>query len=171
METRSPLLLYPHFAENYIKLVNGLDPLEVFLSHEATLLGFIQSIHPEKATHRYASDKWSVREVIQHLTDTERVFSFRLLWIIRGEKGVLPPFDENKFAIATQQYPNNWHATLQEWESVRKSTHYLLESVHAPLWENQIAIGDYTITARAIGLLLTGHVLHHRNILQERYGC
>lgn len=171
METSQPVLLYPSFAENYIRLAAGIQPVEVFHANEAALHSFITNINPEKASFRYAPEKWSVREVVQHLTDTERVFCFRLLWIIRGETSALPPFDENRFANATKQYPLDWQKTLLEWVSVREATRYLLESVDEQVWENQIAIGDYTITARSIGLLLTGHVLHHRTILQERYGC
>jgi hypothetical protein len=112
-----------------------------------------------------------VQEVIQHLTDTERVFTYRLLCIIRGETATLPPFDQDQFVLATRTFPVSWQHTILEWESVRIATGYLLDSIQEHSWENQIGVGDYTINARSIGLILTGHILHHQVILQERYGC
>ena len=164
-------LLYPSFAENYIQLAGGNNPLEVFQQHQPAIHHFIQSIHANKASERYAPEKWSVQEVIQHLTDTERVFSYRLLCIIRGETATLAPFDQDQFVLATRAFPVSWQHTILEWESVRNATGYLLDSIQEQTWESQIGIGDYTINARSIGLLLTGHILHHQIILQERYGC
>jgi len=164
-------LLYPSFAENYIRLAGGNNPLEIFRLHQSAIHQYILSIPAEKATFRYAPEKWSVQEVIQHLTDTERVFTYRLLCIIRGETATLPPFDQDQFVLATRTFPVSWQHTILEWESVRIATGYLLDSIQEHSWENQIGVGDYTINARSIGLILTGHILHHQVILQERYGC
>jgi len=164
-------LLYPSFAENYIRLAGVNNPLEIFRQHQSAIHQYILSIPAEKATFRYAPEKWSVQEVIQHLTDTERVFTYRLLCIIRGETATLPPFDQDQFVLATRTFPVSWQQTILEWESVRIATGYLLDSIKELSWENQIGVGDYTINARSIGLILTGHILHHQIILQERYGC
>jgi hypothetical protein len=164
-------LLYPSFAENYIRLAGGNNPLEIFRLHQSAIHQYILSIPAEKATFRYAPEKWSVQEVIQHLTDTERVFTYRLLCIIRGETATLPPFDQDQFVLATRTFPVSWQHTILEWESVRIATGYLLDSIQEHSWENQIGVGDYTINARSIGLILTGHILHHQIILQEQYEC
>jgi hypothetical protein len=164
-------LVYPSFAENYIRLAVGNNPLEVFQQHQSAIHPFIHSIPAEKAAFRYAPEKWSVQEVIQHLTDTERVFSYRLLCIIRGETATLAPFDQDQFVLATRTFPASWQHTILEWESVRNATGYLLDCIQEQTWENQIQVGDYTINARSIGLMLTGHILHHKIILQERYVC
>jgi len=164
-------LLYPSFAENYIRLAGGNNPLEIFRQHQSAIHQYILSIPAEKATFRYAPEKWSVQEVIQHLTDTERVFTYRLLCIIRGETATLLPFDQDQFVLATRTFPVSWQHTILEWESVRIATGYLLDSIQEHSWENQIGVGDYTINARSIGLILTGHILHHQIILQERYEC
>jgi len=171
MQAANPTLVYPLFAENYIREAAGLDPVAVFDLHQDALLQFFTNIPATMANNRYAPEKWTIQQVLQHINDTERVFSYRLLAICRGELGPLPPFDENQYASASAQSKQNWDSTVAEWVSIRKSTQFLITSIDENCWEKIIQVGDYSISARALGLIITGHPLHHRSILQSRYGC
>ncbi|NDA60463.1 MAG: DinB family protein [Chitinophagia bacterium] len=171
MQSSNPKLTYPPFAENYIREAAGTDPLAVFQFHQDALFQFIISIPAARSNYRYAPDKWTIQQVLQHINDTERVLSYRLLAICRGDVGPLPSFDENQYASASLQSKHEWDSTIEEWVSLRKSTQFLLKSIDHDNWEKVIQVGDYSISARALGLMITGHPLHHRTILQTRYGC
>ena len=171
MQPSNPKLVYPPFAENYIREAAGTDPVAVFQLHQDALLHFFTNIPPAQAHFRYAPEKWTIQQVLQHINDTERVFSYRLLAISRGDAGPLPPFDENQYAEAASHSKQDWDSTLAEWVSIRKSTEFLLTSIDDEIWGKNIQVGDYSISARALGLIITGHPLHHRTILQSRYGC
>lgn len=171
MHPAHPNLVYPPFAENYIREAAGLDPVAVFYAHQEALFSFYTNIPPSKAGYRYAPEKWTIQQVLQHINDTERVFGYRLLAVSRGESGPLPPFDENQYATASLQSKQDWQSTVEEWISIRKSTQFLIKSINDAVWEKTIQVGDYFISARALGIIITGHPLHHQSILQNRYGC
>ncbi|MBU3745428.1 MAG: DinB family protein [Sediminibacterium sp.] len=171
MHPSSPTLIYPPFAENYIREAAGTDPVAVFQLNKEVLFQCFTNIPAEKATYRYAPEKWTIQQVLQHINDTERVFSYRLLAICRGDIGPFPPFDENQYASSSAQSKQDWDATVAEWLSIRKSTEFLVKSIEDEIWEKTLQVGDYSISARALGLIITGHPLHHRTILQNRYGC
>lgn len=171
MPSANPKLIYPPFAENYIREAGGTDPVAVFNLHQDALFQYFTNIPSEQANYRYAPEKWSIQQVLQHINDTERVFSYRLLAICRGDSGPLPPFDENQYATASLQSKQEWHQTIEEWISIRKSTQLLITAINNNIWEEIIQIGNYSISARALGIIITGHPLHHRTILQNRYGC
>ena len=164
-------LIYPPFAANYIRLAGSVSAKEAQENHGHELNDFYTSIPASKADHIYAAGKWSVQEVVRHLIDTERIFCYRLLCIIREEKQVLPPFDENIYIENSQAHCVTWQQIQTEWLTSRQSTSIMLQHIPDNNWKKQGQVGDYTICAQSIGLILTGHQLHHRLILQTRYGC
>lgn len=171
MTDHSSGLIYPSFASNYILLAGSNSPAASEEQNGKLLTQFYSGIPASKADYRYAPGKWRIQQVIRHLIDTERIFCYRLLSIIREEQQILPPFDENGYADKSDSVPVSWDQTLTEWVSSRKATADMLRGISEPDWDKVGQVGEYKISARAIGLLLTGHQLHHREILITRYGC
>lgn len=164
-------LIYPSFAANYIQLAGSISAIEAQEKHGQALIDFYTSLPASKAEHQYANGKWMVQEVLRHLIDTERIFCYRLLSIIREDKSILPPFDENVYVEKSQTHRLSWSQIQAEWLSSRQSTSIMLAGIQDDEWSRQGQVGNYAICAQSIGLILTGHQLHHREILQTRYGC
>jgi hypothetical protein len=171
MTSASSLLIYPSFATNYIRLAGSVSAKAAQENHGSELIDFYTSLPASKANHSYAVGKWSVQEVLRHLIDTERIFCYRLLCIIREDEQVLPPFDENIYVDKSKAHEVAWEQIQAEWLSSRQSTSIMLQNIPDNHWKNQGQVGDYKICAQSIGLILTGHQLHHREILQAWYGC
>ena len=171
MTNPSTQLIYPSFAANYIRLTESSSAIDAQEKHGQSLIDFYSSLPLSKAKHQYAPGKWSVQEVLRHLIDTERIFCYRLLSVIRGDEQVLPPFDENLYVEKSQAHSISWSQIQAEWLSSRQSTSIMLASVQENEWPRQGQVGDYKICTQSIGLILTGHQLHHREILKTRYGC
>ena len=113
--------------------------------------------------------KWSIKEILQHVIDAERVFAYRSLTFARKDNNTLPSFDEKDYAANSNGNNRAWHELVEEFKALRKSTELLFNSFTK---ENLNAIGkasDYTITVLALGYIIVGHVAHHINIIRERY--
>lgn len=124
----------------------------------------------DKATFRYAPGKWSVTEVIGHLADVERIFSYRLLRIARGDETPLAGFDENSYVPAGAFDRRSLPDVLDEWVSVRNATVSLVRGTPSEGWTRRGRASDHEVTARALAYILLGHVEHHLVIFDERYG-
>ncbi len=159
----------PPFYHNYINLVPTDNLKEAFAAHAATLYELLKTLPEEKWNYRYAEGKWTIKEMVQHIADTERIFAYRALCIARGEKTPLPGFDENSYAAASKGDKRETGALLEELKVVQTSIRLLFESFD----EEQLqAVGNANgkpISVNAIGFITVGHALHHLNILQERY--
>ena len=160
---------YPSYFDNYIKHVDAesiADALAIYNNH---MLQFFSDISADKATHSYAEGKWTLKEVLQHIIDVERVFAFRALSIARQDSTPLPGFDENDYAANSKANKRTWQNLLDEFEATRKSTNLLLLSFD----EEQLASSGITNNAKntvnAIAYTIIGHVLHHINVVKERY--
>jgi len=160
---------YPKYFENYIKLVDADTVNEATIKYSTSVINFFRNIPKEKVTFRYAEGKWSLKEVLLHVTDTERIFSYRALRIARGDKTSLPGFDENVFAAASNADSRTWESILEEFEAVRKSTDLLLQSFSEKQLDQSGVTNELPTTTKAIGLIVYGHILHHINIVKERY--
>jgi hypothetical protein len=158
----------PHFY-NYIKLVENEDLKTVLKNQLQESEKFFTSIPEEKHLYKYAENKWSVKEVIQHIIDTERVFDYRALAFSRKDIHTLPSFDENDYAKNSNADSRNWQDLMNEFMVVRKSTIFLFQSFSP---EQSDAVGkasDYEMSVKAMGYTIAGHFAHHINILKERY--
>jgi hypothetical protein len=123
-----------------------------------------------QARHRYAPGKWSVKEVVGHLADVERVFAYRLLRIVRGDATPLPGFDEDAYVAAGDFDARPLSALVDEFRAARASTLALVLGVGAAHWERRGIASGHAVSARALAWLLAGHVAHHVRLLHERYG-
>jgi uncharacterized damage-inducible protein DinB len=153
----------------YINQVTGENPLATIESQLDESLVFFSTISEEKSKHRYAPDKWSIREVLNHLTDTERAFAFRALWFARGFDLPLPSYDQEIAAKGANADAIPWAAHVEEFRRVRLATISLFKNMPAEAWTRTGIASDNRFTVRAMAFITAGHVTHHVRILKERY--
>ena len=159
----------PAFYHNYIRQVQVTDLMEAFESCTKQWVDLLQSIPEDQWNYAYAEGKWTIKELVQHVIDAERIFSYRALRIARKDQTPLPAFDENAYAPASKAERRTKKDLVEETEIVRRSTIKLFESFDDEQLEAAgIASGGSTYV-KAIGFTIIGHVKHHQNILEERY--
>ncbi len=162
---------FDRFYTGYVDLIpDGIDPRDVLRDQLSALPGLMVTVSADRAEHRYSEGKWSIKEVVGHLCDTERIFGYRLLRVVRGDETPLPGFEENEYVPAGHFGARALGDLVSEWESVRLSTLALVESIDPDVLNNRIVANDAPITARALLFLVPGHTQHHLEILRARYG-
>jgi hypothetical protein len=130
----------------------------------------LSAVNATAAGHRYAPGKWSVREVIGHLCDAERIFAYRLLRIARGDGTPLAGFDENAYVPAGSFESRELNALIKEWMATRDSTIALVRGLPADAWTRRGTANGTNVSAAALAYIILGHVEHHLGILRDRYG-
>jgi DinB family protein len=153
----------------YIDRVIGDDVLGTIESQLETSLAFFLGISEEKSLRRYAPEKWSIRELLNHVTDTERAFAFRALWFARGFETALPGYDQNIAAAEAEADRLSWAVHVEEFRRVRLSTISLFRNMPAEAWARSGIASDNRVSVRAVAFIIAGHVEHHNAILRERY--
>jgi hypothetical protein len=160
---------YAAYYEKYVSLVpdgNIIDLLEGQLEKTLALLG---ELSEEKGNYRYAPDKWSVKELVGHVSDTERIFAYRLLRFARNDKNALAGFEQDGY-ITNADFDNCRLSDLvREFELVRKSSIALLRHLPENAWSRSGVASDNEVSVRALAYMIAGHELHHLNVLSERY--
>ena len=159
----------PEYFHKYIQLVPSSDLETAFKLHQTDLLSLLEGIDSDKWDHRYAPDKWTIKELVQHIIDTERVFAYRALCVARKEKQSLPGFEEKDYAAASKAGKRDPHDLMEELGLVQKSTAKLFESFDNEQL-NQVGIANgKSVSTKALGYIIIGHVIHHKHILEEKY--
>ncbi|HUJ22817.1 MAG TPA: DinB family protein [Bryobacteraceae bacterium] len=130
---------------------------------------FLRGISEQKSLHRYAADKWSIRQVVNHITDTERAFAFRALWFARNFDTPLPSYDQNISADAARADEFSWASHIEDFRAVRLATITLFRNLPAGAWMRTGIASGNPFTVHALAYIIAGHVVHHRAILEERY--
>jgi hypothetical protein len=153
----------------YIDLVPAGDIVRTLEEQGRATLEFLESIGEQRSLHRYAFDKWSIRSVVGHLSDCERLFAFRAFWFARGFDSPLPSFDQNIAVDAASADARAWPDLIDEFRSLRASTVALYRSLPPSAWERRGIASGNPFTVRALAYLAAGHVTHHVSILRERY--
>lgn len=166
---RPDLATVPQWYHKYIEQVAAEDALEAITGNGKTALLALQAIPGEKWDHRYAEGKWSIKEMIQHLIDAERIFAYRALCIARGEKASLPGFDENSYAEASKAGRRTKEELIDEFETARQSTRQLFACFDGEQLGATGIANNNSVSVNGIGFIIPGHVQHHLNILEERY--
>jgi uncharacterized damage-inducible protein DinB len=161
---------YAAFYAGYIEEVAGRDLGAILHEQLSTFRSVLGELSESDAMARYAPGKWSVKEVLGHLTDSERVFAYRALRISRGDTTPLPGFDENDYVEAAGFDRRAMDDLLEEWSGVRASTLTLLRSVDPDAWERRVVANGTEVSLRALAHIIPGHVRHHQQVLRERYG-
>ena len=153
----------------YINQVTGEDALGTIEQQLEESAAFFGGISEETSQHRYAADKWSIRQVLNHVTDTERAFAFRALWFARGFAVPLPGYDQNVAASGAAADQIAWAGHVEEFRRVRLATISLFRNMPAEAWSKSGIASDNPFTVRALAYIIAGHMAHHVRILRERY--
>jgi hypothetical protein len=153
----------------YINQVEGEDALALMERQLREMPAFLGGISEEKSLHRYAPGKWSIRQVLNHVTDTERAFAFRALWFARGFDAPLPSYDQNVAAAGAEADKIAWAAHVEEFRQVRQATLSLFRGMPAQAWMRSGIASDNRFTVRAMAFIIGGHLEHHAAILRQRY--
>jgi len=161
---------YPPVFERYVARVPEGDVLPALERQVSEVRAALGGLSPERAGFRYAPDKWSVRELLGHVTDTERVFAYRAMCVARGEQTPLPGFEEKDYAANAGHDRYALGDLLAEFEAVRRAN----VSMFAHLDEKALfrvgTANGAPVTARAIAYMMVGHARHHLAVLAEKYG-
>ncbi len=161
---------YNPYFDRYISLVPDGDFNALLNENTATAISFFESIPAEKHDYRYANNKWSIRETLMHIIDTERVMSYRALVAIRKDAGaVLSNMDENHYAANADVTGRSLASLVGEFAAVRSATTALYEHITEERSTFKIMGPTHPFTASALGYIMIGHVIHHFNIVTERY--
>jgi DinB superfamily len=161
---------YAPFYEGYVARVRGSNIVTTLEEQAGTVAEALARVAEEREGFRYAEGKWSVREVVGHWTDAERVFSYRALAFARGERAALPAFDENEFARTSNHDAISLGELAAEFQSVRAATLHLLHHLPGEAWRRGGTASGKPVTVRALAFIMGGHVAHHLAMLRERYG-
>jgi uncharacterized damage-inducible protein DinB len=167
----------PHAGEyapafgRYVARVSEIgDPLGELSAQRTRVLRILSPLTDEQAAFRYAPDKWSIKDLLGHLCDVERIFAYRLLRIGRGDRTPLPGFEENDYARRAQSDRRPFAHLLAEWSVVRDATSALATSLPVSDWANEGVSNGAPATARALLYIILGHTEHHMAVLADRYG-
>lgn len=163
------LVTVPAFYHRYIQQVSQDDLLPALNRSTTETTALLGTLSAQQWDYAYAPRKWTIKEVVQHLIDVERIFCYRALCISRREKKFLPGFDENVYADASKAADRSGEKLTEEFLAVRQGTLLLFESFN----ETQLAAvgtaNNSPVSVSAIGFITAGHTAHHLNILRERY--
>ena len=160
-------------AEYYFTYIDqvprGEDIRRILDAQLADVLPVLEGISESKSLHRYAPGKWSIREVVGHLNDTERMFVFRALWFARGLDSPLPSFDQD-IALSDAHFDDrSFQEHIQELRAVRSATLHFFRNLPDSAWAKRGIASGKPFTVRALAYITAGHLTHHMRILKERY--
>ena len=160
---------YDQFYAGYIALVRERDALGVLRRQLPVLRSVCTGMREPEALSRYAAGKWSIKQVVGHLTDAERVFSYRLFRISRGDPTPLAGFDENSYVEAGGFDERSLPSLIRELETARASTLRLIDGLTPAVWELRGSANGQPVSVRALVHIIAGHMEHHFDIFRERY--
>ena len=159
----------PHFV-GYIKRVPELDPVTVCAAQIEDTATLLRPMSDTDALYRYDRGKWSIKEVVGHLADVERIMAYRALRIARGDTTPLPGFDENAYVPAAGFDTRSLADLIGELRTARAATLALLRTFDADAWRRRGTASDKPVSVRALAFMIPGHERHHVEILRTRYG-
>lgn len=160
---------YPSYYENYIGLVPDGALTDLLTTQILDLIALLSDIDVSKANYRYAENKWTLKEVIGHIADTERIMSYRLLRIARGDQTPLSGYDDEQYVREASFHSRSLSDLLEELVAVRYSTVSLIKGLNENTWPRKGIANNGEITVRALAYIIVGHDLHHVKIIKERY--
>jgi uncharacterized damage-inducible protein DinB len=158
----------PYFSR-YIDLVETDDLQTAVTTYSHPLTYFFVNLPEEKGDYAYAPGKWTIKDLLQHIIDTERIMSYRMLCIARNEKVALPGFEEDDYAREANASQRSFISLKEEFIALRKSTDLLIHSLTVAQLNNKGTASGNATTANALGFIIFGHMMHHKKIVAERY--
>lgn len=166
---RPDLSRVPEWYHRYINQVQENELIEALEKQASSVIPFLENIPVVKRDYRYAEGKWTIKEVLQHIIDAERIFAYRALCFARKEATPLPGFDENSYADNSKAAKRDWNDLMEEFKIVRRSTQILFGSFDDEQMETTGTASGNLIYVMAIGFIIAGHLNHHVTIIKERY--
>jgi uncharacterized damage-inducible protein DinB len=160
---------YPPYFENYISQVTEDDLQKAFKNQEEVVNHFFDSITEEKSAYAYAPKKWTLKELLQHVIDAERIFNYRALCFARKETASLPGFDENTYAANSSANERSWKSLCDELKAVRKTTEMLYDSFNTEMMNTTGMANNKPTIVNALGFITIGHLYHHKKVIESRY--
>lgn len=162
---------YAAFYANYISYASEDTAREALSNRTKELMALLQAYktNEEAANYSYAEGKWSIKQLVLHLIDSEMNFVIRTLWALRGESSELPGFDHNKWVEENPDENITLEATLAWFENQSASTLALFQTVNENQWDNRVTANGVTFTVRSLAAIICGHTRHHAKIISERY--
>ena len=159
----------PSYFKNYVKQVDQTDMLTALRLSGYRMMELVHSIPESKMDYRYADGKWSIRELLCHIIDGERIFAYRALTFARNDKILLPGFDENSYAPQANAVNRSLKKIADEMQHLRTTTIDMFESFTEEMLARKGTANKNEMSVHALGFIIAGHETHHRNILKERY--
>jgi uncharacterized damage-inducible protein DinB len=157
------------FYHGYINMATGNSLAEVMVNHTAEIKNFYSDLPEDKADYAYADGKWTMKELLQHITDAERIFAYRALRIARKDATPLASFDENAYAQNANAKNRKLQSLKDEFNAARHATDLMLQSFDEDQLNAKGTASNKSITVNAIAFIIYGHLLHHKKIIEERY--
>ncbi|PFA69168.1 damage-inducible protein DinB [Bacillus sp. AFS015802] len=160
---------YPPYYKEYVNNVPDGDLLQVLDGQLNETMNLLKNLSEEKAELRYAPKKWTIKEVVGHITDTERIMGYRLLSVGRGEKAMLPGYQDDEYVKRAKFNRFTLSELLHHQSLVRQNTILLLQSMDEEALLQRGNANGAEVTARAIAYIIAGHEIHHRRLIVDRY--
>jgi uncharacterized damage-inducible protein DinB len=160
---------YAPYYERYIALVEGEDILRTLDQQRRDTMLLLSCRDEDEGNYRYASGKWSAKEVLGHLCDTERIFAYRALRIARGDSTPMEGFEQDDYVRNGPFADRSISDLVEEFIAVRRATLSLLRNLDEAAWMRRGTANKNEVTVRALAYMIAGHELHHRRILKEKY--
>ena len=161
--------LYETYFDRYTALVSEKTLQEAFKNQDSVLNDYLANVTEEKSNYSYAPEKWTLKEMLQHMIDTERIFTYRALAFARKDPANLPGFDENLYADNSEANRRTWAALAEEIRAVRSSTKFLFASFTPEMLEATGTFNDNEGKVKTMGFIIAGHVYHHMKVAKGRY--
>lgn len=160
---------YHPFYANYVNGVETTDVAKFLEEQQSSFVRFIRAIPQDRYNYAYAEGKWTIKQLVRHIIDAERMFAFRAMSIARGEQGMLPGFDEQGFVKRADDSQNTMDDLLNEFESLRDANNAMISNLTVQSTERIGNANGSQVSVRAIIFIIAGHLAHHQNIISERY--
>jgi hypothetical protein len=160
---------YAPYYDRYISLVKGDNILDILDDERRKFVLLLSGRSEEEGNFRYAPDKWTVKELIGHINDTERIFSYRALRIARGDQTPMEGFEQDDYVRNASFNARTLEDLVEDYIAVRRATVSLFRNLSPEVWIRSGTASNNKVSVRAIAYTIAGHDLHHRRILEERY--
>lgn len=169
MSKKPGLEMFPEYTRGYIKLIPEGDIIDILAEQLETTYKLLSKVTGAQAEFRYEAGKWTLSEVLGHLTDTERIMSYRILRIVRGDTTPLLGFDENEFVKEASFYTRTMAELLEDYQNVRRATISLLKGLPQHSFAYRGKANGFDVSVETVPYMIAGHELHHLKIIEERY--
>lgn len=160
---------YPVYFHKYIEKVPETDVLEFLNSQLSNQLDYVKNIADDQMDHKYGEDKWTVRQVLSHINDVERIFGYRALACLRNDSGKIPGFEQDDY-VANANFSNmSKEVLVEEFQALRMANIAMVKSADQSEWTRKCNINGNDTSARSMIYMLAGHVIHHKILFDEKY--